>query len=1262
MERYPVEVTSVLAPLVIVQGLGVDGVPEGTVRPTKNGMLKKGSQFNDKSIQLPHIDDLANPWHSLLYDEDCSPDIIKRESPVVHAASGLELVSLLNNHNIGDNYWLKDNNKEYSKQFNYNIKFVGNQYRLPKPSTKSGSLSRKSSGIINTPPPVTTSTLTTVDTITDPLTDSPIPASTLSSKVSNADSGNSYDPSPLSTLDPNSKYYQTILPLEWIQKYRDIVPFVFISVHELDGDIEDASECMAADKKLADEIIKLKEQVTKRGIKFLSLILCSRSTALRPELDERVNALRKATILPSRTGMLFLQAGTQRELETFALSIIHLIKPWSIEYYSAQEKKLQRKKSQVLNPNYKEKFWLARQALKNAVFLEMKGINEYSTKSLEYAYEKLVDAVRLIDTEKEEKLWEQSRLLLDFTGIHITRSYLILGDSNQAYKKFDIHIQNVLSILPKTIIRSYSVISWLSLQLTWLAQLIELVPENIIPIDRSLQPFTNSKWFGTNTLEVSGLSMPQGGYLYLQACSLMRRRKIQAKESANDDADTPKLFDSYMALPIEDELKFDYTDACIKLLSGALEFFSRAKRSKFSRSESYIYFQLGEENFSIKNYGMAVNNYLVALTIFKNENWNGIVAIILFRLFNCSLKLKQEKDAQMYYLQMCTLDQRHVKPFMKLVQADVTNISTKATSADESLSSQSSDSDLGELILKDNLFECSSVFKDLPYSLTDTVYFQVTLKPTANNLLQDLKMSEIHIQFSNKFRGIKVIHNESLPLNESGLIKFVDTQKGKDELLFEANLTLLKDKQPIIINFELNPNRIGRFKIQSIRLKLSSNNIFFANHVSPSIVSGNKLKWFKPYSSLKYGNSLAYDIVTGKQLEFEITPKQPKIEVNIEHTKYVYNGQIVPITIKCINKDLDRYGLQFAATATISGKQLLKFKWDKEVEYSSTYHSPDILESGDGTTSNVLFMYLPLIEDLTSDVVKVELNLKYLIDNNEDATVENIKSLEIPILSLFKLNFSIFPMTNSVIPSIFDLSETDASGSIPTLPVHNRSWLGKSSIKNLAEEGLKISDIKLQIVTVSANSVTDLIEPENPYPTLEIDSNSEDSIKFNFLSYCLDNHLKKSINIEINISFYYEFLNQDLLIINKFEASLWKGALPHMDPRSLVNLTKLSDTLLEVEYIVENPTSRIFQFSSTLSPAEAFQILNFKNQYNFSILPFMKQFIKFRYQLVDSVQIGDVVKLPEFKIYDLNYKVYLNSLVGCDLIRGGKNGLYYVHE
>ncbi|KAG7817970.1 hypothetical protein KL909_005153 [Ogataea angusta] len=1133
MFRYPPEITSVLAPLVVIQGLGEEKL---LFKQTSAPEFPK-----DKQIRLHDANSPDNPLGRLLSD----PDTIERRLPTVQVASGLELAHVLKDHSLDSEYWYKhDENKHLSFRF----KFAGSTFQLPQLAERADD--------------------------------------------DNSDSSDeSASASPISPFNPDSPCYRSILPLEWIQKYRELLPSVFIAVHELDAESDEN------DKTLALELNASREKLAKHGIRFVCLLLCSSPST--PELEERVATLRKTTSLPSKTGILVLPAGSQKELESFVGVLMALIRPWCIEYYTAQEKKV--KKQQLTDTSYSEKFWLARQALKSAVLGELKGVTEQSTKLMEYSYEKLIDVIRSISLETQPERWQECRLLLDFAGMHITRGYLVLGNANMAYKKFDIHLQNILSVLPPRSLKSYPVISWLALQLTWLAQLVEKCPESIVPIERPFQQHSVSKWFGN---AADGLPMPHGGYIYLQACSLVHRRQIQAASGVD-------VYDTYMALSPDEERHFDYHGTRVRLLSRALELFTRAKKTKFNRSESYVYYQLGEEYFGVENYSMAANNFLVALSVFKNEKWNQIVAIILFRLFQCGVKLENYRDAQIYRLQLCTLEDRFVAQFRDELAQEVPG--------DE------------PVVLKEPLFDSHVVFRHPSVSLHENAHFQLYLRPLVNSLMSELIVERVEIAFAGEEFQV-VVKNDAGPSTPFNIVA-----DGCANLDFS-------DKQAKVLQFELHPDKIGMFTVDGVRLVLRSGSLSFENQLVSVCQSPDKLKWYRASTS-KFNKPFEYEIVNGAQNAFEVIPKPPEVDLRVSHASIAYKGEKVPISVHIGNQDQNTFGLRLHATGKVATTSL-KVTWADEADHSTSYRVPGALRPQDSTDIE-FFAYLPLAET-TGDTVKIDLQIDYLIDNNENTVVRKTKPVQIPVVDLFMTSFKIYPSLASHIPSLFDVSAAD----IVAVPSHDRCWRSKLGIENVSADDVAISNVSVEIVKTTPETLIETTFTD--IPVSRLGAKSTGNGWFEFRCRCADGVFKRSTALELYLSFEYVLQGRPQSLTNRYKALLWKGTLPHMDPRTLVSVDDAADAL-HVTYVIENPTSRIFQFSTTLSTSENFKIRNYRNQHNFSVLPFMKQVVRLEYE-----QLGgeEWTKLPEFRIYDLNYKIYLNAQPTSERLQSRADGLY----
>ncbi|VEU20044.1 DEKNAAC100491 [Brettanomyces naardenensis] len=1241
MERYPSEVTALLAPLVVVQGLVSPRCLETSDRENaESESAAPVSSVEDITIKVLPIESTDNPLYSSVYND---PDalVIERKLPILQGPLASSVASVLDGHNVGDNVLPASNGTEFLKQIIFKIKYVDNNYHLPKQYTTYPTTTVEHDGETH---PVNSSFL-----------------------------------SPLSPFNSNSPYANMLLPLEWIQKYREVIPSVFVSVYELQVTGDNASD-LESDLHLIEDITKAKKAINSRGIRFLCVLICEDSSKLSVESQEiRIDKVRKSTGLPARTGLVFLSSPIPKDISIFVESIVHMAKPWTTDYYNLQIKKL--KKQEILDLNYNQSFWLARQSIKNAIFEEMCGITESSTKFMEYCYEKLIDAIKTVDMIKQPELWKQCRVLLDLAGLHITRSYIFLKDSNMAYKKFDIHIQNVLALLPKSETTTYASYSWLATQVTWLAQLLFISPEGIIPIDRPLQPIAKTKWFrgAVNTAKagISGLSpIPQGGYIYLQACSLIQRRRFNAFHSDTSAADP------YLSLPLEQEKKFNHARQCIKVLNGSLDFFSRSKKVKFSRAESYVYFKLGEEYYLDQNYSMAINNYLVSFSAYKDERWLSIVSNILLRLFQCSVKLKNYQDAEIYYLRLSVLPERLIKPLKGHIESQKSVFDHGFYDADDINGD-------GLLIFKEDVFTSSVVLKTQTILLNEKMEFQIVLNSNLNSLINHTIVEDLTVKFSGSSNEIHVKHASNAEAKRFNV--FEGEGEGEDQQTFQTNMLFSGDQRLKIFEFHMLPSHVGKFQIESVWLTVKTLDFDFLNELAFSRHSVDQQKlfvtWFKP-STNRFGKQYESGLVTVKNnpFLFEVIPKQPKVEIDLNSAEYAFSHQVFPVNVHISNEDTESYGLQYDAEATVGTESVL-IDWqngDKALD--------EFYDLAGGSVKNLeVLVHLPLLKDLPTlsdiqgegktvkgirhETVRISFKFRYKIPDENGVIVETTKVLEIPILTIFKFQFSINSGLNSSIPSVFDLQfsgKQSKEGLVSVVPVHDRVWKAVIFARNASLKPLLLSDIKLNIKAVSADTKAELLEaPGDITKTIRLTSRTDDfyELPFSFVSYCDNNVLKRSVHVEISLSFKYrEDQEKDddritIAPIQEYEAVVWKGSLPHMDPRMLVDLKEIGEGDIEVDYILENPTGRIFQFSSTLATSEFFKIYDYKNQMNFLVLPFMKERIKFRYRIMDEYKEKQLLRLPELKVYDLNYKVYLNQLIVTDKIEASKEGeMQYVNR
>ncbi|GMF14166.1 unnamed protein product [[Candida] boidinii] len=279
MDKYPQELSTILAPLIVVQGLDTSSIQGPSINENnENDKLFKYLQRNGEKVN--------------------------RALPAVDSSTSSEFVQRLQDHNIGDTVWSDSTlTKSTNSTCSYRIKYVTEEHLLFPIKAPLINSSETHSGSSSSEP------------------SSPI---SLQKSTTNSFSDIEKLHSILSPFNPESSIYQDgILDIEWVKKYLNYIPFLFISVHELQAiDETDANVIEQADNNLANEINIIKEQITRRGINFVSIVISSKSSLLNPDLEGRIDLIRKSTNLNGKNGLLFLPSVTIREYGIFVNNLI----------------------------------------------------------------------------------------------------------------------------------------------------------------------------------------------------------------------------------------------------------------------------------------------------------------------------------------------------------------------------------------------------------------------------------------------------------------------------------------------------------------------------------------------------------------------------------------------------------------------------------------------------------------------------------------------------------------------------------------------------------------------------------------------------------------------------------------------------------------------------------------------------------------------------------------------------------------------------
>lgn len=1019
--------------------------------------------------------------------------------------------------------------------------------------------------------------------------------------------------SPLSISNESSPLFPDgILTHQWLEKYRSITPSIFLSFYEINADLTDPNDIERIDTELASEINILKDQLASKGIRLLALIVSSRSVALNPNLDDRVNLIRRMTGLNSRNGLLFLPSATQKEVSTFAMDVLHVIKVASTEFYTNLDKKIRKKRAKVIGTIPSDNSLLknrieVRYSFKIAIINELKQYYEQAVKSYETSYENLIETFNSIPIS--DKNWTQFRLLLDVNIFHIVRLYFYMDQTNVAYRKFDVHLRSVLYFLElqKVPPQSFAVCNWLSLQFKWLAQLSDLAPVSLVPSDTPFRPFQNS---------LSPTVLPHSGYLYLQAADILRRSEKFTKES-------PDTYSSTLGSGP------DFQESLFNLLTFSKLAFQK-KDGTFTRSISYINFQLAEEYFKQRNFEKAFKLYEQASDSIKEDDWSYLSSFIHARLFECCVELKKHLPSVLNLLELALIPESQLTKSAKAVK-DLTNVESGSfknllsAEEEEVVINAPSDSSF-------DLFECEVLFKETNIPLTKDNAMQIKLRSKLNSVIDSSVINNIVIGFDGTHCPIVLNHDESSPTTTQTL----SYNEDKDCFIGSTNLTF-KSYEEKIIRLIIPTKKIGQNTITSITGELSYHDYFKVNINIPLVMKPLQLR------HIWYNDSGIEDIVaTQEPSSFEVVPRVPDTTITVENIpKTIIAGEKIALPVKIYNTDHETVDVRIESFIEFGDS---KVNCQCGSDAGEVFSIKDVEKEKD-IMSTINFVAPAKLKDDRKPGVMLTVKSTFIVNGDEEVPILSVKKFDLALVDPLQVSIAILPrLKENDLPRVFEIKDGE-----PALPKPSRFWLMRANI-------VLNPDLDLELI---ANDLT--LDVENPGLKCEILSDMA-KVKHHSQKIECDHYFETVINdghtyrnVTFDATLVLKWKRQGSETINEYRHESRKLSLPLLDPRVLLNVEPSEENNdLKLVYMLENPTTRVFSFSTTLIENQNFQCTGTKSLSQVSVLPCTRQSIVFH---ATPLATG-WVQLPQLRVYDLNFRVSLPTLPISDLAQSHKSEVY----
>jgi trafficking protein particle complex subunit 11 len=507
----------------------------------------------------------------------------------------------------------------------------------------------------------------------------PIPEPHSPSAPDPISSSNSLSPlvlhSPISPLSPGSPVYPDGLmnPL-WIEKHQSLLPAVFVSFFTLPSSSTN-------DGALIADINTIKRTLVASTYKtrFVAVLLSEKSILEAPDVDDRLNSIRRGTGLDTKTTLFFIPPHLSTvELETFTATLLTTLQPVCVEYYRDLSKHARRKRNRGTIPpptapptsaskTLGAQGWTVRYEFKLGVFAEFRQEMDAASRSFENAYEGLYGQDIYEYTASWSPRWNELRLLADVITIRAIRSLLWTGQTTTAVRRWQIHITRTREIVDRKG-RGSENYGWEAWEANWATTMAELIQTSPLPVAYLPDVKKLGKHAETVIYARPEKAIPIGdrlapwellhhpGYWFSMAVSHLRARQKFAQDVPEDDrapmdqksstalSRHANVYETYLCPPphIESPLPgqkgTDHSSLIVDALSRSLKEFQ--SRGQFRAAERQKY-EIAKEEIASKKWTSAIKILRPLWTgmSWRKEGWWPMVAEVGLMYRNCAAQL-----------------------------------------------------------------------------------------------------------------------------------------------------------------------------------------------------------------------------------------------------------------------------------------------------------------------------------------------------------------------------------------------------------------------------------------------------------------------------------------------------------------------------------------------------------------------------------------------------------------------------------------------
>jgi hypothetical protein len=541
----------------------------------------------------------------------------------------------------------------------------------------------------------------------------------------------------------------------------------------------------------------------------------------------------------------------------------------------------------------------------------------------------------------------------------------------------------------------------------------------------------------------------------------------------------------------------------------------------------------------------------------------------------------------------------------------------------------------------------SFAFSAIEGNVGEPLPSQIAIKSYARPDSTPIVLSSLMFQFEGGLSEVQLTNksdNDDSNITSSRIYEVMPEESvapgQKPRWVAVADLTI-HPGQTKVFNFPLVFREAGEidianciFEVATARFELVCSNMDLSSEQQPPAW------WTKSASGVK-----PRKVKGGCATTIKILPKPPKMEIRLPDVRdQYYTDEPVTVAIEILNLEEEDTEAVLEVRLLGRSKDTLGYSWLERPASSPMKEVPPLLDGstdmdlpghvvgrlgqGERTTEKIRFTAPPDPADYA-----LEVKVLYHLLSDRDIPISKIMIADLvfnaPFEASYDLNARVHP---DPWPSYFELQEAESNINPDSTDAFGiaQKWGLRAKVASFADEPLIVKDLHVQVHGVHGGASCDV------FKEFDVEEITVDTQVLNEWSFSLDvrkNNLeeRRSTALDTTLNITWQRTSAPDAPSVTSALPIPRIQIPSSEPRVLASaaLSNDVDSLVHLDYTLENPTMHFLTFELNMEASEEFGFSGSKLR-ALHLLPMSRQTVRFNiYPLVKDVWITPTLKVMD---------------------------------